>query len=69
MKTTKVNIGMDENPKLVNVGYYWDEETISQINDLLREYWDLFPNTFSKRKGMAWELGDENSIRTRCKSY
>ena len=58
MKTTKENIGTEENPKLDIIGYYWDEETISQIVDLLKEYQDLFPNSFSEMKGIERELGE-----------
>ena len=58
MKTTKVNIGMVENPKLAIIGDYWDEQIVSHIADLLREYQDLFPNTFSEIKGIDEELGE-----------
>ena len=34
----KVNIGMEENPKLVSVGDYWDEETMEKITDLLHKF-------------------------------
>ena len=36
MKTRRVNIGIEENPKLAIIGDYWDEEIVSQIIDLLR---------------------------------
>lgn len=54
----KVNIGMNENPKFATIGDYWDEETLTQVVDLLREYQDLFPNTFFEMKGIARELGE-----------
>lgn len=56
MKTTKVNIRTLENPKLAIIGYCWDEKIVSQIVDLLREYQDLFPKTFSEMKGIAGEF-------------
>jgi hypothetical protein len=42
-----VNIGTKDNPKFTNIGDYWNEETVEKIVDLLREYQDLFPTTFS----------------------
>lgn len=38
LKTMKVNIGIDKKLKSATIGDYWDEETISQIAELLREY-------------------------------
>lgn len=58
MKTTKVNIGMEQNLKLAIVGVYWDEETIARISHLLREYQYLFPNILSKMKGIVGRLGE-----------
>ena len=58
MKTTKVNTGIEENPKLDIIGDYWDEYLVSQIANLLREYQDLFPNSFSEMKGIVVELGE-----------
>ena len=42
----KVNIGIEEKPKFVNIGDYLDEETISKITDLLHEFQDLFATIF-----------------------
>lgn len=64
---------MKENPKLDIIGDYWAKETIAHIVDLLREYQDVFPNSFSKMKGIARELGemkttlkeDVNSVKKR----
>ena len=58
MKTMKIDIGMLENPKLAIIGDYWEEETVAQFVDLLREYEDLFPNSFSETKGIVGELGE-----------
>ena len=38
LKIKKVNIGSSVNPKFSNIGYYWDEETVAKIMDLLHEY-------------------------------
>jgi len=38
VQINKVNIGTEEQPKFANVGDYWDDETISKITELLREY-------------------------------
>jgi len=43
----KVNIGTKDNPKFKNIGYYSNEEIVENIVDLLHEYQDLFPTTFS----------------------
>jgi len=58
IKTMKVNIGTKEVPKFSFIGYYWDEETIGKIIDLLHEYRDLFPTKFTDMKGIAGELGE-----------
>ena len=54
----KVNIGSLENPKFTNIGDYWDEETVTNITDLLHEYQDLFPTNFSEMKGIVGDLGE-----------
>ena len=58
LKIKKVNIGSPENPKLANIGDYWDDETVSKITDLLHEFQDLFPTNFSKMKGIVGYLGE-----------
>jgi len=47
IRMQKVNIGTKENPKFVQIGDYWNGETMEKIANLLSEYQDLFPNTFS----------------------
>jgi hypothetical protein len=54
----KVNIGMTENPKFAQIGDYWSDETVEKIADLLHEYQDLFPTTFSEMKGIVGDLGE-----------
>jgi hypothetical protein len=54
----KFNIGIVENPKTTNIGDYWDEKKIESIIELLHEYIDLFPTTFTEMKGIARELGE-----------
>jgi hypothetical protein len=58
LRTRKVNIGTKENPKFVQIGDYWNDETVEKIADLLHEYQDLFPTTFSEMKGIVGELGE-----------
>jgi hypothetical protein len=73
LRTRKVNIGTKENPKFVQIGDYWNDETMEKIPDLLCEYQDLFPTMFSEMKGIASELGemkiplkpDANPVRQR----
>jgi hypothetical protein len=47
IKVNKVNIGTIENPKMASMGDYWDEQTVERIIELLREYNDMFPKTFT----------------------
>ena len=47
LKTKKVNIGTEAEPKLTSIGDYWDEETMGCIADLLQQYQDLFPTKFT----------------------
>jgi hypothetical protein len=58
IKVKKVNIGTVEEPKMANIGDYWDEQTMENIIELLHEYNDLFPTKFIEMKGIAGELGE-----------
>ena len=58
LKIRKVKIGMTENPKFVNIGDYWDEETTEKITDMLHEFQYLFPMKFSDMKGILGDLGE-----------
>jgi hypothetical protein len=40
-------------PKFAQIGDYWSDETVEKIADLLHEYQDLFPTTFSEMKGIV----------------
>jgi hypothetical protein len=60
IKMKKVNIGKVENPKMANIGDYWDEKIVEIITYLLHDYSNLFPTTFTKMKGIAGELGEMN---------
>lgn len=57
VKVMKVNIGSEEKPRFANVRDYWDEETVSKITGLLREYQEVFPTKFSEMKGIIGDLG------------
>jgi len=48
---------MEEQLKFSNVRENWDDETVSKINELLREYQELFPTNFSEMKGIVGDLG------------
>jgi hypothetical protein len=54
----KVNIGTIENPKMASIGDYWDEQTVERIIELLCEYSDMFPTTFTEMKDIIGELGE-----------
>jgi hypothetical protein len=58
IKVKKVNIGTTDNPKMESIGDYWDEQIVERITELLREYSDMFPMTFTEMKGIAGELGE-----------
>ena len=57
LKIKKVNIGIEETPKIASIGNYWDDKTIGQIVDLLQEYQDLFPTKFEDMKSILGGLG------------
>jgi hypothetical protein len=42
----------------MQIGDYWNDETIEKVVELLWEYQDLFPTTFSDMKGIAGDLGE-----------
>jgi hypothetical protein len=44
----------------MQIGDYWNDETIEKVVELLWEYQDLFPTTFSYMKGIAGDLGEMN---------
>jgi hypothetical protein len=58
LKLQNRNIGTEEKPKIALVGDCWDEQTSQEIQSLLREYKDLFPNTFSELKGIKGVMGE-----------
>jgi hypothetical protein len=58
IKINKVNIGTKKAPKLANVGDYWDDATIDNIIELMREYHDLFPTKFTDMKGIKGPMGE-----------
>jgi hypothetical protein len=43
---------------MVSIGDYWDKQTLESITELLHEYNNLFPMTFTEMKGIAGELGE-----------
>jgi hypothetical protein len=58
IKVNKVNIGIVENPKMANIGDYWDEQTMEIIIELLCKYNDMFLTKFTEIKGIAGDLGE-----------
>ena len=47
VKIKKINIGIEEDPKVASIEDYWDDETVGHIVDILQEYQDLFPTKFT----------------------
>jgi hypothetical protein len=60
IKDNKVNIGMNDNPKMASIRDYWDEKTLERIMELLHEYNDLFRTKFTEMKGIAGDLSEMN---------
>jgi hypothetical protein len=60
IKVNKVNIGTTDNTKMEIIRDYWDEQIVEIIIDLLHEYNDLFPTTFTKMKQITRDLGEMN---------
>lgn len=57
LKTKKINIGTEADPKFASIGDYWDEEIVGNIVDLLRDNQDLFPTKFTEMKGILGDFG------------
>ena len=57
LKTWTVNIKSEENPKYATIGYYWDDEMVSKVTQILHEYQDLFLTKFSQMKGILGDIG------------
>ena len=58
LKMRTVNIGSEENPNYATIGYYWDDEMVSKVTQLLHEYQDLYLTGFSKMKGIIEVVED-----------
>jgi hypothetical protein len=58
IKINKVNIEIEETPKLANIEDYWDVATTDKITKLLHEYQDLFPTKFTDMKGIKGPMGE-----------
>jgi hypothetical protein len=56
IKVKKFKIGTTENPKMANIGDFWDEQIVERIIELLHDYNDLFPTTFIEMKGIEGEI-------------
>ena len=58
LKIKEVHIGSPKNPKFTNVRYYWDDEALAKITDLLHEYHNIFLTNFSEMRGIVGDLGE-----------
>jgi hypothetical protein len=43
VKIKKINIEIEENPKITGIGDYWDNQIVERITKLLCENSDIFP--------------------------
>lgn len=59
MKTKKVNIGTDVEPKEATIGDYWIDSEVEKIIDLLRDFQDLFPRGYHELKRIALLIGKD----------
>jgi len=57
LKTRQVNIKSKAELEFAKIGYYWDEDIVDKVVELLRKYQDLFPKKFSDLKGIVGDLG------------
>lgn len=57
LKMKQVNIGTEEKPKYATLGDYWDDATVENVFELLREHRDLFPTKIMELKGILGDLG------------
>jgi hypothetical protein len=53
LRVQNMKIGTKEKPKFANIGDYWNNESVENIANLLREYQDLSPKTFLEMKGIT----------------
>jgi len=70
IKRKKHNINIEENPKMDTKGDYHDEEIVSEVVDLLKEYEEIFPRSFlrdERHSRKCW--GNEDTIEISCKTY
>ncbi|KAH9290065.1 hypothetical protein KI387_034182, partial [Taxus chinensis] len=58
IKTKRVNIGIDTEPKESIIRDYWLDSELEKIIELLRDYQDLFPRGYHELKGMHESLGE-----------
>lgn len=56
LKTKKVNIGKDVEPKYVTLGDYWDNATVDKVAELLYEYQDLLSTKTMDLEGIISNL-------------
>lgn len=57
LKIKKVNIGTEAELKYETIGYYWDDDIVNKIKNMLHEYQDLFPSKFYDMKGILGDMG------------
>lgn len=43
-------------PKFTHIGYYWDEDRVGKVIELLHEYQDLLPTKFMDLKSTVGDL-------------
>jgi len=46
LKLKEVNVGTKEQPKMTNIGDYWDDDMVGKIAELLTKYQYLIPQKF-----------------------
>ena len=57
LKTRQVNIGTEAKFTFMKIRDYWDDVVVDKVIELLHEYLDLFPTTFSDLKRIIGYLG------------
>eukprot|EP00253_Pinus_taeda_P007237 PITA_07237 len=57
VKINKVNIDTEVEPKIMNIGYYWDGPMVDKVTELLGEYQELFLTNFMDLNRIIRDLG------------
>jgi hypothetical protein len=58
LKIKQLNIDTEDQPQLAFIGDYWDDVIVFEVVALFKEYANMFPQSFTKIKGIEGELSE-----------